>query len=155
MKKKSQIIYFCLSLALLLLMLGLIFYLSSQTADESSATSGGVIDLIYKLLGISPEQEIIRTLAHFCEYALLGFLFCNLLYSRYYKLKFFISTALSWAYALSDETHQLFVDGRAFQLSDLAVDFSGAALGCAVFCAFIKLIDFIKTKNKAKADRLS
>lgn len=155
MKKKSQIIYFCLSLALLLFMLGLIFYLSSQTADESSATSGGVIDLIYKLLGISPEQEIIRTLAHFCEYALLGFLFCNLFYSRYFKLKFFISTALSWAYALSDETHQLFVDGRAFQLSDLAVDFSGAALGCAVFCAFIKLIDFIKTKNKAKADRLS
>lgn len=151
MTEKSKHIYFALSLAALLFLLGLIFYLSAQTSAESSETSGGIIELIYKLLGISPEQEVIRTFAHFCEYALLGFLFCNLFYSRYFKLKPIISAALSWGYALSDETHQIFVDGRAFQISDLAVDFSGAALGCAVFCALIKLILYIvKKKNNAK-----
>ncbi len=36
--------------------------------------------------------------------------------------------ALAAAFALADETHQLFIEGRAFQLLDIAVDLGGAGL---------------------------
>lgn len=152
MKKKVHRItpYFVISLVLLTALLVLIFHLSAQTADDSSETSGGVIELIYKLTGIYFEQELVRMFAHFCEYALLGFLMANAFYSKSLKKHTPLSYLLSCLYALSDETHQLFVDGRAFQISDLAVDFSGALLGCSVFCLVIFIILNIKSK-KAKA----
>lgn len=50
---------------------------------------------------------------------------------------------LTALYALSDEIHQLYVPGRAFQLSDLALDISGAALGIAVYLLARQLIQNI------------
>lgn len=35
-------------------------------------------------------------------------------------------------YAATDEFHQLFVDGRGFQFSDIFLDFCGALLGVLV-----------------------
>jgi len=40
-----------------------------------------------------------------------------------------IAVLLSMLYALSDETHQLFVPGRAFQVVDLVVDLGGILTG--------------------------
>ncbi len=40
-----------------------------------------------------------------------------------------IAVLLSMLYALSDETHQLFVPGRAFQVVDLIIDFIGSITG--------------------------
>ncbi len=145
--EKGKKAYFAVSLILLVSLLVLIFYLSAQTADDSSETSGGIIELIYRLFGLSFEQEVIRTLAHFCEYALLGALMSNALFSKSLKKHTLPSFLLSCLYALSDETHQLFVEGRAFQLSDLAVDFSGSLLGCALFVLLIFIFSKIKNKN--------
>ena len=94
---------------------------------------------------------MVRKFAHFTEFAGLGFLINTALYYSIGKQKLPLGIAIGSAYAGTDEIHQIFVDGRAFQISDLAVDFSGAALGCAVFCALIKLILYIvKKKNNAK-----
>lgn len=117
-----------------------IFLLSGQTAENSSATSGFFTELLSRFLDKHFSDGFIRTCAHFCEYAGLGFFVCNLIYSFKGKTFPFISSLISWVYAWSDEIHQLFVPGRAFQLSDLAVDLGGVIIGSIVFSAFIIII---------------
>ncbi len=47
---------------------------------------------------------------------------------------------LSALYALSDETHQLFVLGRCFQLLDLALDFLGGVFGLMLYARICKYL---------------
>lgn len=70
-------------------------------------------------------DHIVRKLAHFCEYALEGFLLTLCL--RVYTRHFFVH--ISWPIlgglltALTDETIQMFSDGRSSQLTDVWLDF--------------------------------
>ncbi len=150
MKKKTLLknTYFVISLVLLISLMWLIFHLSSQTAEESSKTSGSFIAIIYDYLGIFLSQGQIRTLAHFCEFALLGFLTNNAIFSKTFKTKPVISIIAAWCYAWSDEIHQIFVEGRTFQLIDLAVDLAGISLGVLAFCLLIKIIKTIVSKKQ-------
>lgn len=152
MKKKITLknIYFFVSLVLLLSLMCLIFYLSSQTADESSQTSGSFIKVIYDYIGLFLSQEQIRTIAHFCEYALLGFLTNNAIFSKTYKTKTVISIIAAWGYAWTDEIHQIFVEGRAFQLIDLTVDLAGITSGALIFCLFVKIIKTLISKRERR-----
>ena len=83
-------------------------------------------------------DHIVRKLAHFCEYALEGFLLTLCL--RVYTRHFFVH--ISWPIlgglltALTDETIQMFSDGRSSQLTDVWLDLSGAMAGILVglFC---------------------
>ncbi|MBQ9746873.1 MAG: VanZ family protein, partial [Clostridia bacterium] len=71
-------------LALIIFVMVIIFVLSAQDSTDSSTTSGGITELIFFLLGIDGDslteaefieiEGIIRTAAHFSEYALLAFL---------------------------------------------------------------------------------
>ena len=133
-------IYIVISAAALLAVLVTIFYLSAQTAKESSGTSGGLISWLKDALNIEFSQDFIRTVAHMCEFAGLGLLVQNMEFSLKSKTKPLLCVLLSWAYAWTDEIHQIFVDGRAFQLSDLFVDLAGIILGVAAFNIFYILI---------------
>lgn len=135
-----RIIYRTFSIIAVAVITVTIFLLSAQTADNSSATSGFFTELLSRFLNKHFSDGFIRTCAHFCEYAGLGFFVCNLIYSFKGKTFPFISALLSWVYAWSDEIHQLFVPGRAFQISDLAVDLGGVIIGSFVFTAFIRII---------------
>ena len=141
-------LYIAFSAIALIAVMAIIFRLSHQTAEESSETSGSLIAWIYGILGLFFSQDVIRTLAHLCEFAGLGFLTSNLIFSYTDKVKPFLSILFSWLYALTDEIHQIFVDGRAFQVSDLAVDLGGVALGTAVFALLIFIIKTVKLKKK-------
>lgn len=44
-----------------------------------------------------------------------------------------LTVSLSMLFALSDEIHQLFVPGRAFQVVDLVIDFLGSLFGVFLF----------------------
>ncbi len=136
---KGRKVYIGVSAILVLVVAVIIFYLSGQTATESAGTSGSVLDIIFSLFGKTLNQEFIRTLAHFCEYAGFGFLVHNLLFSIKDKLKPIPAILISLGYALTDEIHQIFVPGRAFQLIDLTVDLGGIALGAVVFCILFML----------------
>ena len=71
-----------------------------------------------------------RKAAHFCEYALEGFLLQLgvRLFSR--KLRFLSWPALlGLLTALADETIQLFFDGRGSQVTDVWIDFAGVLTG--------------------------
>ena len=119
-----------------------IFRNSMQTGEVSSARSQAVTTLVNGFLGkfgLGPLSEhIIRKLAHFSEFMLEGFLL--MLCLRVYTRHFFVH--ISWPIlgglltALTDETIQMFSDGRSSQLTDVWLDFSGAMAGILVglFC---------------------
>lgn len=144
MNKKAKI---ALSWAAVIACMAVIFSLSAQTADESSEVSGWLL-FIMKL---NVSQDFIRTCAHFLEYAGLGVLVFNAFYQTFGYFRPVISFIISALYAVSDEIHQLFVDGRAFQFSDMAIDSLGAASGIIVLIILIKLV--LKIKGGGFVDR--
>ena len=94
---------------------GVIFVLSSI---PSLTTNLGVWDLI------------LRKLAHFCEYAVLGALLVRALTGAAPAL------AAGVAYAITDEVHQHFVRGRHASPYDVLIDGAGVALGLALYTRF-------------------
>lgn len=66
---------------------------------------------------------ITRKLAHFTEYAILGFLAARAFRSR--ERWFLISAVLVVAYALIDEYHQSFVPSRTASVFDSLIDMAG------------------------------
>ena len=139
-------IYIALSAIFLAAVTVIIFYLSAQTATESTETSDSVIIWIELIFGKNYNEDLVRTLAHFCEFAGLGFLTCNLAFAIKDSPKPLLSILLAFGYAITDEIHQIFIPGRAFQLTDLAVDLAGITLGVAVLSVLALLIK--KYKNK-------
>lgn len=139
----------CILIILTLMMCILIFSLSADTADESSAKSDPISDsLMVRILEnfeltdeqieIIPETavNIIRKSAHFAEYALLGILLAAVCTS-FYKSKvstLIISQLCGTLYAVSDEIHQYFVPGRSCQIKDMFID------SCGVLCGILFLL---------------
>jgi VanZ family protein len=68
-------------------------------------------------------DTILRKLAHLAEYAILGALLCRAL--RRPGLAIFAAIL----YAVSDEIHQTFVEGRVGAPLDVGIDALGAAIG--------------------------
>ena len=146
---KNRKIYISVSAVLLISVTVLIFCLSAQNAAESSETSGFFTEFLALIFGKAVNEEIIRTLAHFSEFAVLGFLVNNFWFSLKDGLGPLICIIISWAYAWSDEIHQIFVDGRDFQLIDLAVDLGGIIFGTVVFGCFVLLSKKVQKKKKS------
>jgi VanZ family protein len=97
-----------------LALMALMFFLSAQ---PNLSTHLGLIDLIG------------RKIAHFCEYALLCFLWWRPLTTRAGPKKAAVlALAICFVYAISDEYHQSFVPGRSPEASDVGIDTAGAAL---------------------------
>ena len=66
---------------------------------------------------------ITRKIAHFTEYAILGFLAARAF--RPYQRWFLISAVLVVVYALIDEYHQSFVPSRTASVFDSMIDIAG------------------------------
>ena len=152
------------SIILLVLWMGLIFFLSSQTADASSQTSGQVIEVLAekfypdfegmtdseKEAVVSSLQFAVRKATHIGIFAVLGFL-AFLTFISYVNLRFatriFWATALSCLYAASDEFHQRFVTGRSCELRDFLLDTAGI-LGAVLICSlFVKIVAPLRRKT--------
>ena len=115
----------------------LIYLLSAETGDQSGSLSDGILLSIAKLLKISDTKAFvdtfgffIRKLAHFSEYFILYILTYEC-FKEYNCPKLIVVSVLFWVlYASFDEFHQLFVDGRCGQLSDVMIDSSGSIVSC-------------------------
>lgn len=74
---------------------------------------------------------IFRKIAHIAEFAIFAFLLSRAL--GFYKIegcKFWFSVlAISFFYAIYDEVHQSYVQGRYGTVRDMMIDFNGAVLG--------------------------
>ena len=137
-----------------------IFSNSLQIADVSEGASGrvlGILQGILRHLGLPGAADrltmhIVRKLAHFCEYMLEGFLLtlCLRVYTRRFVRH------ISWPIlgglltALTDETIQMFSDGRSSQLTDVWLDFSGAMAGIlvGVFCLALCRMCYLLYKHR-------
>lgn len=146
-KNKSTFkkIYFAISLVIVIFLLILIFCLSHETGEKSTETSGFFTKLINFLLPFPVTEDVIRTLAHFSEFACLSFFMNNLFVAYKDKLSPIIACALSFFYAITDEIHQIFVPDRACQLQDMLIDLAGIVSGMAVYVVIYALVKKVAT----------
>ncbi|HCF70868.1 MAG TPA: VanZ family protein [Syntrophomonas sp.] len=142
-------------LAVLLWMLA-IYFLSAQPAGISNGNSKGivtrVVDTTVKLtkaeISEPDKSKLIdrinsaaREYMHGVVFLVLGLLVQNAVTKEGAKgiKAIAISLAICVICGITDEIHQLFVPGRAFQVSDLAMDSIGSIMG-------IGLVYFLKNK---------
>jgi VanZ family protein len=80
-------------------------------------------------------DELIGRFLHVGEYLMLGFLVLRAVsWNAAVRVgNFLVSAGLSLLYALSDEIHQIYVPGRAFQVSDLLLDLTGILIGLGIY----------------------
>ena len=137
----------------------MIFCFSMENAEQSDHRSGvitmifmNVIHPEYDKLDVSRQKElydkvqlVIRKSAHFSEYTLLGFMIRLCLESWFgHRMRKKRTLAFSGfvggtLYAITDELHQLLIDGRSGQWTDVLVDSSGVLLGAALGTLLISL----------------
>lgn len=138
MSNKRKFLIF-LSWILVVACMVTIFMFSAQPANTSSESSDACIQWIYDLFGIRLSQHIVRKTAHALEFCGLCLLF-NLAFGiTTLKFRPLISFILTVLYAVSDEIHQIFVDGRACMFKDVLIDSGGAAV-CIIILSIVYLI---------------
>ena len=144
------------------LIMVLIFLSSSQTAEVSSKTSGGlissVLDIVAPEFDEMPEVErealvqsfqfLVRKSAHFITYFALGIAVFTAVYTYNIKkwLKYFLSLLMCLLYAASDEIHQCFIPGRGPQATDVLLDFAGSVTGVLLVTMIVAV--FSKRRNR-------
>ena len=128
MKRKKFLI------AIFILTLAVIWGHSMMPGDVSSQESLAITRLIKPLLGFYKGSEefldlIIRKLAHFTEYAILGAELNVLLRERAYRYPKAIAVAALTAFL--DETIQIF-SNRGPAIADVWIDTAGAAFATLI-----------------------
>ena len=141
-----------ISIILVLICMTVIFCFSATPADESDLQSKGIIyKIAEKLQGKKAEEienidmlnHLIRKFAHASIYFLLCILVMNSIVqikNNNFKFIFILSgIGICFLYACTDEFHQLFVEGRAGQFTDVLIDTFGASIGCILYVLIYKL----------------
>ena len=151
---------------LLLLQMWIIFGFSNQDGETSGSISRKITEIITKNINSiqnlpKDEKEIklkkieyvVRKLAHFSIYTVIGFLLMS--WMSTYKLKqrnrITISAVIGLLYAISDEIHQAFIPGRGPKIGDVGIDFSGVVVGMLIATLIIKIL--ISKKIDIKIER--
>lgn len=125
-----------LSIILVLIWMIIIFIMSSFDATESANQSNYIVNIISNVLNINNIELlnlIIRKLAHYIEYLILGILVINMFIKNNIPQSYLISIIFCIIYAISDEIHQLFVPGRACQIKDILIDSIGSITGIYLY----------------------
>ena len=124
-----------------------IFILSNSPSDKSSKLSGKVMNLtivkVARLFKTNKSSKaimtkystLVRKTAHFVEYFLLGVIVSIILVLLKVKEPI-IAIFICFLYAVTDEIHQLFVEGRTCRLLDVIIDTLGASLGTFIVYFF-------------------
>ena len=144
--------------AITILIMTFIFYQSSLPAILSSEMSGHLERIVAWILG-KPSESVtfaVRKAAHVTEFTALGIsLFCtvrdflewrsgttntampnnrltthSIPTERMHMIIF--PWVLGMVYAVSDEIHQLFVEGRSCEVRDMLIDSAGVAVGVLI-----------------------
>lgn len=147
--------------------MGLIFALSAQPAAQSQKTSGELAQgLVHTFRpGFSrlsaPQQaeilgqtdNILRKGAHAFAYFVLSLWGMLFLYTYSLKalLRGGIVLVFCLLYAVSDEVHQIFVDGRGPAVTDVLIDTAGAVCGILLTLLFALL--YKKIRGRAAAPK--
>jgi VanZ family protein len=155
-RKWLRILWCVLSFAAVIVWGRVIFGFSAQDSTESGSLSERVCTAIVDEITQIRQEEIseteklnlieqldhpIRKAAHMTEYAVFALLLFNLLCSLGVKgrKRFAIALLLVFCYAATDEFHQLFVEGRSGQFTDVLIDTAGGLIMLLVVAAVCKI----------------
>ena len=139
-----------------------IFSFSAQPAEESKKVSDKVVEFVEKsrpLDAMMPDKKSekstrVREYAHMLLYLVLGV--SGGIFAFTFDIRLWIkplgAAAFCLLYSLSDEFHQRFVDGRAFELKDLLMDAAGYLAGIAIVAAVCYII--IKKAKKFRRNSI-
>ncbi|MFI3260508.1 MAG: VanZ family protein [bacterium] len=128
----------------------LIFLLSNQDATTSANTSTNFTKVVINVVEFIFNRDfddqyiidacfsIVRKGAHFTLFFILGFVVCSTLKEYIYGKLYLYSFGICLFFAISDEFHQLFLEGRTAQISDVFVDSFGAAGGILLYFLYNK-----------------
>ena len=140
-----------------------IFSFSGATSEKSGETSKKITTVVYKtakkVVHVKKGEEkiffkkcdrFVRKTAHFVEYLVLALAVYELLRSYNLKIGYciLISATYCLLYAITDEVHQLFVDGRSGNVKDVVIDFFGSLTGLLLRFAIFRLNKLRKMKIK-------
>lgn len=143
---------------IMILLLGtfyIIFGFSSQNGEESGNLSGKIAKFVVEQLPIQKTEKslkrteaVIRKIAHFSIYTLVGFLLMSFVstYAIKENKRMIISLIVGILYATSDEIHQSFIPNRNCQLTDVMIDSMGVLLGILILLTILKIHKKIKIK---------
>lgn len=145
---------------LVLFWMGVIFYLSHQPADESSALSSGIVEQIVAFLetitgksfsDVDWMHYVIRKGAHLFAYFLLAILIMHASLQMGWKgtIQIIGTLIICVLYATSDEIHQLFIPGRSGEITDVLIDSVGALIGIFTFLTIHKSHQFFRKHKKS------
>ena len=119
-----------------------IFYMTTQNGDVSDSVSmdmaGRLSDRTYFGVSLTTLNSILRTMAHFAEYASLSlFIGFAVTVNRIRgKMRFFYMCLMAMIVAVTDEFVQIFVPGRYGDIRDLFFDGMGILIVALILLAF-------------------
>lgn len=115
---------------LMVLWIGFIFWNSLHSGAESAQSSNFVLEWLRKIPFLTGlDGTLVRKGAHFTEFAMLGALAAGSVPAATFAKPLFCALLT----AVSDETIQLFVEGRSSVVRDVWIDFAGALLGVLLY----------------------
>ena len=147
---------------IILMITSTIFSFSNQDAKESSGVSSRVAEILiklqpkYKNITDSEKAELIekyqtpvRKFAHFSIYTILGMSIVGLTctYKISNRKREVITIVAGALYAISDEIHQTFIEGRSGQVTDVVLDTFGIIVGTILVLGIIKILKNKRTKD--------
>lgn len=157
-----------IGLLLIIIWMITIFLFSNQQGNASSVTSNKVTKEIIEIMPSTKHLEenqkkeivkkvnpIMRKIAHYTIYLiggiLLMFFISTIVQSE--KKSVLYSILIGFIYAITDEIHQMFMDGRTAKITDVFIDTLGVITGVIIFITVSKIIYYIKSKdNKSIID---
>ncbi|MBO5104374.1 MAG: VanZ family protein [Ruminococcus sp.] len=155
MKRKIFIIFSVVTMVL-------IFCFSMENSSESSHRSRGVTEFIVGFFAdnyddmslsekkhlLSQAEHIIRKLAHYSVYTVLGLLLSLSVSSGKFLSRGTLATLIfGFLYACSDEFHQYFVKGRACRFTDVMIDTGGVLTGILISVLLFRIYRYFKHKS--------
>ncbi len=156
-----------MSILVLMLFLGMMYYFSSQEGSISSQQSNKVLVLVDKirdkvtlqdeniisikekvfnaLKSYGNKSYVIRKLAHFSIYACIGIAMAFVIYliSKKIFMSAFFAYTIATLYAYFDEYRQLSVAGRSGNLQDVLIDSTGAFFGVWIFIFVVGGVSYV------------
>ena len=158
---KNQKIAACIIIVLIVLTVAFIWFNSCQTVEKSSESSGAVystvkkaVDVIFGKDKVPITHNIIRKLAHFSEFALLGAEFSVLLMvlKKENLVKYLQILPYGVFVASVDEGLQ-FISHRGPAVTDVLIDFCGYFAAASLFYVLFLIRRRIKAKKSASSSK--
>lgn len=144
---------------LLLALFSTIFNFSSQDGEKSGSLSREITEMITKNIKsieqfekskkeeiLGKIEHIVRKLAHFSLYTLVGILAMSLMSTYHLKQikRVGISFAIGALYAILDEIHQSFIPGRTPLVGDVLIDSCGVIVGIGIVLICLAIVRKIR-----------